>query len=986
MPSAIHASSRKKRSARFHPRLEELEPRLVPSATDLSQFTAQTFLTVKPQYNSGQSPAGYWPSQVRHAYGFDQLSQDGTGQTIAIVDAYGDPNLARDLAAFDAQFKLAAPPTFTQVSQTGGPDSSVQTDPTGGWEVEEALDVEWAHAIAPKANILLVEANSANLGDLLSAVSYATSQPNVVAVSMSWGGGEFAGEASYDSYFTTPTGHKGITFVAAAGDNGVPPEWPAASSNVLAVGGTSLGLSSTDTRTGEPGWSSGGGGYSAENPAPSYQNSYAQSAYVQNTLNNHVLQAGSRGTPDVSYNADSSPGVAVYDTFRYYGTSYTWWTVGGTSAGSPQWAGLVALVDQARGTSGSLDGPGQLLPDLYKLASSSTSYPRDFFDVTSGNNGEPAQPGFDLVTGLGSPQANNLIPDLVGNAAPSPYFTVSAPSTSTAGTAFSVTITAYNGDGTIDTGYTGTVQFTSSDGQAGLPSPATFTSTDGGVLTVSGADLKTAGLQTVTVTDTKSSLTGTASVTVNPGKATSLSVTGFPSSTHVGTTGTFTVTARDAYGNVATGDNDTITFTSSDPKALLPAPSALSGGKGTFSATFNTTGTQSLTAQDSAGPTGSQTGIVVNAAPSGLTFNSPDVPAPILGGYATVSSLNIGSNVTIANLTVKLNISYPTDGDLYVALVSPSGTVTALSYYEGGSGANFQNTVFDSTAAAPIRSAGAPFSGTYRPDGNLSVYNTRNARGTWQLWVEDFGGHSGTLTSWSLTITPSSSSPTGPAFASRAVIGTDPSGQVAGVVMERLPAATSVAQTVATTQTAAQGTSLATLATLQAATMQSVSVIASTTLTPVSVAIASPNTGPALPGVLVNVVVRSSPTSTPSGGGGAAGSDGGGQGEGDTAPAQDQGVDRSDGAVSRATSRKQTGEVGTVQATDAVFAELATESGPAEGPALLFLENEGASSLSVAAFAAVGLGLVLAGSPYASRSYRRSRLMGSLTIWGPTDQ
>ena len=164
------------------------------------------------------------------------MTPTGAGQTIAIVDAYDDPTIATDLQTFDAQFGLPNP-TFTKVNQTGGTQYP-PTDPN--WVIEIALDVEWAHAMAPGANILLVEANSDQLSDLLTAVNYASSQPGVSVVSMSWGCSEFAQETQLDSYFTTPAGHQGVTFVAATGDNAAPASWPATSPNVVAVGGTSL--------------------------------------------------------------------------------------------------------------------------------------------------------------------------------------------------------------------------------------------------------------------------------------------------------------------------------------------------------------------------------------------------------------------------------------------------------------------------------------------------------------------------------------------------------------------------------------------------------------------------------------------------------------------------------------------------------------------------------------------------------------------------
>jgi subtilase family serine protease len=139
------------------------------------------------------------------------------------------------------------------------------TDPTNGWALETALDVEWAHALAPKANILLVEASSNLMSDLLTAVNYARNRPGVSAVSMSWGTGEFAGEATYDGFFTTPAGHTGVTFLASTGDDGTPGGYPAYSPNVVAVGGTTLRVNraiSSPDYVSEIGWTGSGGGVS----------------------------------------------------------------------------------------------------------------------------------------------------------------------------------------------------------------------------------------------------------------------------------------------------------------------------------------------------------------------------------------------------------------------------------------------------------------------------------------------------------------------------------------------------------------------------------------------------------------------------------------------------------------------------------------------------------------------------------------------------
>jgi subtilase family serine protease len=306
------------------------------------------------------------------------------------VDANDDPNIASDLQTFDGTFGLAAPPNFTKV-KIGNP----QTD--SGWSGEIALDVEWAHAIAPGASILLVEANSASLGDLLTAVNYARSYAGVSVVSMSWGGGEFRGETSYDSYFTTPGGHAGVTFVASAGDSGAwyGAAWPSISSNVLAVGGTSLYLTASNAYSGEQGWTDSGGGYSSYEAEPTYQHS------VQNT--------GARTNPDVAYDADPSTGFYVYDSFPQSNGSKGWFSFGGTSAGAPQWAALIAIADQGRALAGQAPLAGAQAA-IYALPSS------DFHDVTTGSNGYPAGPGYDIVTGRGSPYADRVVHDLLGAA------------------------------------------------------------------------------------------------------------------------------------------------------------------------------------------------------------------------------------------------------------------------------------------------------------------------------------------------------------------------------------------------------------------------------------------------------------------------------------------------------------------------------------------------------------------------------------------
>jgi len=364
------------------------------------------------------APAALTPAQVRHAYGFDQIqfatpagtvAGDGRGTTIAIVNAFNDPYVFSDLDTFDHRYSINGQSLYAQY----GAASNFLTVATpqgmprnnAGWSGEIALDVEWAHAIAPGARILLVEARSNSIGDLMSAVNYARSQPGVVTVSMSWGTNEFSGEtsANFQGVFTTPSGHAGVTFVAASGDDGAPGIWPAASPNVLSVGGTRLTADAAGNYVNETGWSSGGGGPSAIFGRPAYQAG--------------VYSGNRRGSPDVAYDADPVTGFSVYNTY-----DGGWEQIGGTSAGAPQWAALVAIADQGRMLRGlgSLDGASQTLPTLYTLSSA------DFHDVTGGRNGYSAGAGYDLVTGRGSPRANLVVRDMVGPATPTATFVTQA--------------------------------------------------------------------------------------------------------------------------------------------------------------------------------------------------------------------------------------------------------------------------------------------------------------------------------------------------------------------------------------------------------------------------------------------------------------------------------------------------------------------------------------------------------------------------------
>jgi len=370
--------------------LEMLESRTMLSATGGETLHSDLVYAA----TSGSSAAdiqGYTPDEIRTAYGFSNVSlgtstttADGAGQTIAIVDAYNDPAIASDLAVFDSEFGIAAPPSLKVVSQNG---SNALPATNAGWDGEISLDVEWAHAIAPGANILLVEAASDDTANLMTAVNYARDASGVSVVSLSWGGSEFfnwgnggesASQLSYDADFTTPSGHQGVTFVAAAGDSGSQSgvQWPASSPNVLSVGGTTLYLNSDGSYNTELGWSGTSSGYSQVEAEPAYQD--------------NVQDSGSRTVADVAYDADPNTGLPIYDSVAYEGET-GWQDVGGTSAGAPQWAALVAIADQGRTLDGldTLDGSSQTLPALYDLYSSPdttgySTYTNYFNDVQGG--------------------------------------------------------------------------------------------------------------------------------------------------------------------------------------------------------------------------------------------------------------------------------------------------------------------------------------------------------------------------------------------------------------------------------------------------------------------------------------------------------------------------------------------------------------------------------------------------------------------------
>jgi hypothetical protein len=333
------------------------------------------------------APTGYGPADIRSAYNLAGTS--ATGKTVAIVDAYNDPNAEQDLATYRSHYGLTACTTangcFKKVNQSGATAPMPSTD--YGWGLEISLDLDMVSAACPSCNILLVEANSATDTDLYKAVDTAAATPGVVAISNSYGGAEAGTQTADDAHFN----HPGIAITASSGDSGYGVSYPAASQYVTAVGGTSLSKASNARGWTETAWSGAGSGCSSYDPKPSWQTDTG---------------CAKRTVADVSAVADPNTGVAVYDTANSCGTSSFcdylisvgvvqgadgWVQVGGTSASSPIIASVYALGG-------------------HSSASWTYSHAASLNDVTSGSNGScsgsylcTAKAGYDGPTGLGTP-------------------------------------------------------------------------------------------------------------------------------------------------------------------------------------------------------------------------------------------------------------------------------------------------------------------------------------------------------------------------------------------------------------------------------------------------------------------------------------------------------------------------------------------------------------------------------------------------------
>jgi subtilase family serine protease len=365
-------------------------------------------------------PSCYGPDQIRGAYDIQSVLDSGVtgaGQTIVIIDAFQSPTITTDLARFDTLWKLPAPPAFNVMA----PDGLTPFDKTKGnqrsWSAEISLDVEWAHAVAPGAAIDLVLAKSDEDADILSATRFAVDKNLGDVISQSFGEAEACADPKLleqEHALFAAASDKGITLFASSGDAGaaqptcdnsalmLSASTPASDPDVTGVGGTALTTSGTNGQyQSESAWSASGGGFSTVYRRPGYQAPFQD--------NNKQ-----RGVPDVAYDADTaySGVIVVWSALAPTGT-FQYWRFGGTSVGSPQWAGIVALANQKGG-----HRLGTINKTLYHIGKSD-AYGAAFHDITAGGNsfggvtGVVAVPGWDAATGLGTPDVANLIPLLI---------------------------------------------------------------------------------------------------------------------------------------------------------------------------------------------------------------------------------------------------------------------------------------------------------------------------------------------------------------------------------------------------------------------------------------------------------------------------------------------------------------------------------------------------------------------------------------------
>lgn len=749
-------------SASFGPHVTQVPAALASLSTrrltrDDIEAAAQGVPTLKSQIEaedrdatplaSGTAVATYTPAQIRAAYALpvlpatgatltaSQAAQLGAGQTIYLVDAMNNPNVVAELAAFDAKFGLptctvtaiatnATLPLATAPSNgcllsvaystTGGAMTATAPAYDSGWSTEISLDVQWAHATAPLARIVLIEAPDSSVSSLQAAVNLANSMGHGV-VSMSFGAGEGSWTASVDSSFTAAN----MSYVASAGDNGAAVNWPAVSSHVLAIGGTSLTYNN-GTRS-EVVWSSTGGGVSSYTARPSYQ---ASSVPGMGTPTG-------RSVADVSFNAD--PTTGQYLAVISQGSSTVGWlSAGGTSLSAPQWAGVltVANAQRALASKSALGAPHSVL--YGSVASTASYYAGAFLDVTKGSDGTcaacSAKTGYDNPTGLGTPNVDALLPYLTGATTTATAPVVSSGSISgTVGTALSFSVTATAPDA---------VRYTLSGAPTGMTigsgGAVTWASPVAGSysVTVTATDTTTSltgqGVYKVTIaapappTVSSGSISGTAGVaisyqvTVTSPDSTTLALSGAPTGVALSSSGllswsnpvqgsyTATVTAKDAKSGLS--GSGTVKLVIGAAVAPLVSGASISGTTGK-ALSFSVSVT-------SANPVN----LVMTGAPSGMTLSSAGLVSwstPVVGNYS----------VTVTATDPKTGLNG--QGVYKVTIVAP-GPQIAVTPMTGTHGKAVSGTITlsDPTATSlSLTISGAPVGMTFTPNGLVIAVN-----------------------------------------------------------------------------------------------------------------------------------------------------------------------------------------------------------------------------------------------------------------------
>lgn len=350
---------------------------------------------------SGPAPAGCAPAGLVPA-----VHPVGGWGAIALVDAFDNPNIGTDLITFNAAFGIpfTGGATLSRIFANGN-GSCTTPPPNLGWELEESLDVEWAHAMAPGANIYLVEACSNSYADLLYAESVAAGLVGLAgggALSNSWGSGEFAGETSDDLYFYV-FNYPNTVYLASAGDFGCGAAYPSSSPWVVSAGGTTVNRNLAARYTSESCWAGSGGGSSSQE---TYVTSFTQGNMGPWADYQYpIFGQASRQTPDLAFDADPASGVYVYSQ-----DNGGWFAVGGTSVSSPSLAGILNIANNRLGqakiypvTSGGFytNEENNL---LYSQLDARTAYVKNFYDVKTGSNGCTVTTNWDYCTGVGSPR------------------------------------------------------------------------------------------------------------------------------------------------------------------------------------------------------------------------------------------------------------------------------------------------------------------------------------------------------------------------------------------------------------------------------------------------------------------------------------------------------------------------------------------------------------------------------------------------------